>query len=122
MKKLAVLAVLITVSCSKFLDITVTNPCADDAKVVVGWWSERPSAAKAREALRDAQSVDNWVGARTESFLIKDELGGDLPFEGGWVIVRFRGTKNHDVYPLPPSTMEPVPVVVPQRLCPLQSM
>jgi hypothetical protein len=107
----------LTASCSKWLDVVVMNPCGSEVQAVVTWWPQPPSMAKARDVLDSFVAQDNFVPANADSFVLASEVGGDLPFDGGYGIARWSGSEKVRIFRVPPSDVEPVPVAIPPRFC-----
>jgi hypothetical protein len=122
MKRLVPLVLILATSCIKLLDAEVTNPCEQDA-IFGGWtFSEPPTRADAQRALHGADAYDppppdGLVRGGAEAVLLPSTLTGDLPFEGGYGVVEWEGRRGYDVFRIPPADVEPVPVVIPKRLC-----
>lgn len=113
---LAACFLLLCASCIKVLDVVVTNPCsaAGTMDLVTG---QRPDERRVEKNL-DAELLGTEVPASAERFPISGELSGDLPFEGGFGYVRWEGTDDVAEFRIPASSIEPIPVEVPRRLCP----
>ena len=114
---LASVVLLLASSCARFLDVEVTNPCDVGGLADFATGKEPPSDAKILRSLDD-DLLSTMVPAGATAFFIGGELSGDLPFEGGYGIIRWNGEANYSLFQLEPTNVEPVPALIPERLCP----
>lgn len=87
-----VVLVLTASAYAKFIDVTVTNPCSVGARIVSVEAENPHSDEGAMNEPNSDTALDNDVPARAGMFFIEGETPGEVPFEGGYAIVRWDGT------------------------------
>ena len=115
--RFAPVVLLLASSCARFLDVEVTNPCDVGGLADFATGNAPPSDAKILRSLDD-DLLSTLVPAGATAFFIGGELSGDLPFEGGYGIIRWNGQEDYALFRLKPTAVEPVQVLIPERLCP----
>ncbi len=115
--KVLLLGLLLLASCSTFSDAVVTNSCSLAGKMNFATGSARPTESEMLSALDD-ELLSTDIASHADQVHISSALAGDLPFPGGWGYVQWEGAAEVFLFRIPASDVEPVPVVIPRRVCP----
>jgi len=110
---LAIAAVPTMTACSRWLDAVIVNPCSTPVSVDVF----------AREEPLSVPELDRFaLPERRTSVPAHDEAGTQIDAAGssiGWIgVAWFSGTSDARQFRLESRGDEPIPVVIPQGLCP----